>query len=69
MNEKVDSENILEIEKPKKAKEDGDSDEETHSVPKKGEEEQKYHESVIQDVYGDLSDSEEEDEEESQQKL
>ena len=58
MNEKVDVNAIIELKK------NADSDEEGSTS--KNEEEQKYHESVINDVYDSMSDSDSEEENDKQ---
>ncbi|CDW76654.1 UNKNOWN [Stylonychia lemnae] len=74
MNEKVDINNIIEVSNTKhtKKREDGhesDEDEdETHHVKPINEEEKKYRDNVIDDLYGSIS-SEDEDDEEAQNDL
>lgn len=70
MNERVDTSNVIEIEK--KLKDVDSEDEELQpdgTRVKKNEEELKYHESIISDIYNSMSDSEEDDEEDSEKQL
>lgn len=68
MNERVESDSLIEVSNTKHTRrknangeEIDDSDEESTIVPKKDEAELQYHESVINDIYGSMS-SEEDDE-------
>ena len=74
MNEKVDVDNIIEVSHTrhtKRGKKDGEGsdeeEEEANTGSPKDEQEQKYHESVINDVYGDISSSDEDEEDEEAQ--
>lgn len=74
MNEKVDINNIIEVSHTKHTKKnhqnnESDDDEEDETKAKGlNEEDKKYHENVISDIYGSIS-SEDEDEEENSENL
>lgn len=61
MNEKVDVNNIIEVSNTKHTTRPED---EHKPLAPKTEEEQKYHENIISDIYGDLSSSDSDDDEE-----
>ncbi len=73
MNERVDVENIIEVSNTKHTKrgkkngEGSDEEEDPNEQSPKNEQEKKYHESVISDIYGDISSSDEDEEDEETQ--